>query len=171
MRWVTLTGLILAAVTGVILWRHLALSLGNGTQGPNSSSSDIATSGNETTRRSPQESTERPLQILSVFPQEGGVACPTTEVYVRFRLEGAMLEEGVMDTAAFSLALDGEDVTAETKMLGTMDSPQSHGGLIYKPRATLPSGLHKATVTFPDPMLGRMRTYNWGFEVKRSACK
>ena len=171
MRWVTLTGLILTAVTGVVLWRLLALSLGNGAQEPNASSSGTATSGNETARSSPAGSTGRPLPILSVFPQEDGIACPTAEVHVRFRLEGAMLEQGVMDTAAFSLALGGEDVTAKTKMLGTMDSPQSRGDLIYKPVDALSSGSHKATVTFPDPKLGYMRTYSWRFKAKRTACK
>ena len=75
-------------------------------------------SGHRTAQTAPTESPRRPRQILSVFPQEDGVACPTTEVHVRFGLKGAMLEEGVMDMVAFSLALDDENVTAETKMLG-----------------------------------------------------
>ncbi len=165
MRWASLTGLITAALIGVILWRHLTLSFGDGTQEPNTSSRDMVGSGHKT-----GQSTRRPLQILSVYPQEDGVACPSTEVHVRFGLRGAMLEQGAMNTAAFSLALDGEDVTAETKMLGTMDSPQGHGELIYEPRATLPSGRHKATVTFPDPKPGDMRTYSWGFQVRSTAC-
>jgi hypothetical protein len=36
------------------------------------------------------------------------------EIGVRFMLRGEMLKDGEMDVAAFSLALDGEDVTAKT---------------------------------------------------------
>jgi hypothetical protein len=106
--------------------------------------------------------------IISVIPEEEGVACPQTEVSAKFMLKGAMREDGEMDIAAFSLTLDGEDVTLQTKQRGTMDFPQSHGELIYESRNPLARGRHEVTVRFPDPQTGNRRIYTWVFDVKES---
>ena len=100
----------------------------------------------------------RPRRIFAVYPEEGSTASPVPEIGAGFFVHG------VMDEGALLLALDDEDVTAETWVLSPMDHPQSHGTLLYRPKSPLSPGRHKASVSFPDAVDGRCR-YVWYFEV------
>ena len=165
-----LVGLTLASVLiGALFWRSFAVSSGSGPQGPNSPE-NVDNSGQETNQTTPPSSAQRPAQIVSVFPEEDSVVCPTAEVGAGFMLEGAMLKDGEMDLASFSLTLDGEDVTAETDFGGTMDFPQSQGKLFYRPGKALSLDRHEATVSFPDAETGERQTYAWTFDVQEISC-
>jgi hypothetical protein len=91
-------------------------------------------------------------------------------VSVGFSLSGAMLKNGQMDVSAFSLTLDGRDVTPKTDVRGTMNFPQSRGVLFYKPGTPLSPGRHEARVTFPEKT-GNARVYTWSFGVTKASCK
>ena len=120
----------------------------------------------ETDQTRAELSPRRPQEISSVFPTENSIVRPTAEVGASFLLKGAMLKDGQIDTPAFSLALDGEDLTAELRFRGTMDFPQSHGTLSYRPGAPLSLGPHEATVSFPDER-GNPKTYSWAFDTQQ----
>lgn len=167
MRWVAWTGLPLVTILiAAVVWRFLVASSSNDGSSRPKSPENVVGSGHETSQTTPTPHAQRPAEILSVIPEEDSVTCPTTEVGARFMLKGAMLRDGEMDATAFSLALDGEDVTAETKLRGTMDFPQSHGDLVYEISEPLPPGRHEVTVWFPDAKTGDTRIYAWGFDVK-----
>jgi hypothetical protein len=171
MRWVGLIGLTLVMVLiGLIYWRSLAVSSG-GTQEPHSPE-NVVSSGGETHRTTPSTSqAQRPEEIVSVFPEENSTACPRTEISARFSLKGEMLKDGQMHTKAFSLILDGEDVTAKTDIRSTMDFPQSQGTIFYRSEKSLSLERHEATVAFPDAATGETQTYTWTFDAQEIGCQ
>jgi hypothetical protein len=146
--------------TGTMLWRFCAEAFGGGSQRPPRPHTPASPG-----RGSELAYPRRPREILAVYPEAGSVAGPAPEISVRFLLYGAMLKDGAMDEGAFSLAIDGEDVTAKTSILSSMNHPQSHGTLLYRPTSRLPPGRHEASVFFPGGSGGRCR-YLWHFEVR-----
>jgi hypothetical protein len=171
MRWVGLLGLTLAMVLiGLIYWRSLAVSSG-GTQEPHSPE-NVVSSGGEMHRTTPSTSqSQRPEEIVSVFPEENSTTCPRTEIGARFSLKAEMLKDGQMHTKAFSLILDGEDVTAKTDIRSTMDFPQSQGTIFYRSEKSLSLERHEATVAFPDAATGETQTYTWTFDAQEIGCQ
>jgi hypothetical protein len=161
MRW--------RALIGAFFWRSLAVSSSGGPQEPDSPE-NVVSSGEETNQTTSASRARRPARIFAGFPKENGAVCPTAEVGAGFVLEGAMLKGGEMDQAAFLLALDGENITAQADVRGTMDFPQSQGTLLYRPKAPLSLGHHRATVSFPDKT-GEVHTYTWLFDVRDIPCR
>ena len=80
MRWVSLTGLITAALIGVILWRHLALSLGDSTQEPNSSSNNTFGSQHRTAKPPRQRAPNAPADIVHLSARSETVRAVLREV-------------------------------------------------------------------------------------------
>jgi hypothetical protein len=111
----------------------------------------------------------RPPQIVSVTPAEDGLACSTPVVGARLSLADVARQDGGGDPGALGLALDGADVTAQSYILGTMDSPQSRVDLRFRPATPLPPGHHTAAISFPDAA-GETQMYVWGFEVQGNPC-
>jgi hypothetical protein len=171
MRWVALIGLTLVTVlVSVIFWRYLVVSSG-GTQEPHSPENAVS-SGGEMHRTTPSTSqAQRPEEIVSVFPEENSTTCPRTEIGAQFSLKGEMLKDGQMHTKAFSLILDGEDVTAKTDIRSTMDFPQSQGTILYRSEKSLSLERHEATVAFLDAATGEPQTHNWTFDAQEIGCQ
>ncbi|MDR7454728.1 MAG: hypothetical protein QN137_09675, partial [Armatimonadota bacterium] len=68
-----------------------------------------------------------------------------------------------------ALALDGRDVTRETRIAGTMDFPQGRAVLTYVPAAPLALGPHRAAIAFAGA--ARPERFEWTFVVDDVPCR
>lgn len=101
----------------------------------------------------------RPEAVLTVSPQEGASASPTSSVTAALRVSAE--EDAALWTEQdrCTLAIDGEDVTEACRVREAMTFPRSRLEITYVPLTPYAPGEHTATVTWPG---GR---YEWSFTV------
>ena len=92
----------------------------------------------------------RPDAVLTISPQEGAPASPTSSVTAALRVTA----EG-----RFTLAVDGADVTEASRLRETMTFPRSRLEITYAPPTPMAAGRHSVAVQWPG---GR---YEWNFTV------
>ncbi|OCQ99934.1 hypothetical protein BCD64_02315 [Nostoc sp. MBR 210] len=102
----------------------------------------------------------RPPQILEVFPAE-----ESTQTSVEF--VGVMLNFQLGENSAptsMQLFVNEVDVTKESRMGGTRDSPSSNYVIRYTPSSLQP-GIHNAELRFQTEV-GTKQSYSWSFSIK-----
>ena len=101
----------------------------------------------------------RPEAVLTVSPQEGAPASPTSSVNAALRVPAD--DDAVLwtDAGGIMLTLDGDDVTDSCRIREAMTFPRSRIEITLVPSAPLAPGTHTVTVTWPG---GR---YEWNFAV------
>jgi hypothetical protein len=147
-------------VAGLIVVLVYTFGSGESSQEPSG-----AASGNLPRRASPSGP---PTEVTRIAPPHGARVCPRPEIAVDLRLTDALRKAGVLDLSKVRLALDGRDVTAEARVLGTMDFPQGRASLMYTPRRPLAPGLHRATLTIAS--VAGPRAFAWTFTVAAIPC-
>lgn len=109
-----------------------------------------------------------PAEVARVSPPHGARVCPRPEIVVDLLLSDALRRSGALDLSKVRLALDGRDITADARVLGTMDFPQSRASLMYTPRQPLAPGLHRALLTIASA--AGPRSFGWTFTVDEVPC-
>lgn len=109
-----------------------------------------------------------PAEVARVSPPHGARVCPRPEIAVDLLLTDALRKAGALDLSKVRLALDGRDVTADARVLGTTDFPQSRASLIYGPPGPLAPGLHRASLTIASA--AGPRSFGWTFTVDAVPC-
>ena len=97
--------------------------------------------------------------MLTVSPQEGAPASPTSSVTAALRVPVDDDAALWTDVDRVMLTVDGDDVTDSCRIREAMTFPRSRVEITYVPPASLAPGTHTATVTWPG---GR---YEWDFAV------
>ena len=111
---------------------------------------------------------QTPPEIAGVHPLDGSQTCPSPQVGVVLPLTDAMRRDGAFDRSTVQLTLDGNDVTGEAEVIGSMDYPQSRVSLLYTPATPLALGTHRAAFTFP--LAGGRNSFEWTFTVANIPC-
>jgi len=101
----------------------------------------------------------RPESVLTVSPQEGAPASPTSSVRAALRVPSDDDAAPWTDSGRIMLTVDGDDVSDSCRIREAMTFPRSRIEISYFPPASLPPGTHTAMVTWPG---GR---YEWDFAV------
>ena len=101
----------------------------------------------------------RPEAVLTVSPQEGASASPTSSVTAALRVPANDDASLWAEEGSCNLGIDGEDVTDACRLREAMTFPASRVEITYVPLSPFPPGEHIATVTWPE---GR---YEWTFTV------
>jgi hypothetical protein len=107
-------------------------------------------------------------EIAAFRPLDGSEVCSTPQLALALRLTEAMRKKGAFDPSTVILSLDGQDITQQSAILGTMDYPQSQVSITYKPKNALRAGMHQASFTYPSA--NGSKTLKWTFTVVSRPC-
>lgn len=111
-----------------------------------------------------QYQTQRPSQIVKVSPDENA-KLTNSEATVSARFEFLRGSRPILPLS-LKLLIDGVDVTEQSRIAATEDSPSSQGEILFKPSQPFSAGKHTAEVRFADDK-DKQFSYTWNFYVPK----
>jgi hypothetical protein len=107
-------------------------------------------------------------EIVRLYPPEGGQVCLRPQIGVDLVLSDATRKDGSFDISTVTLTLDGNDVTKDAMVPGSLIYPQNQISVLYTPLTPLKAGTHQASFTYASA--SGKKTHAWTFTVADISC-
>jgi hypothetical protein len=111
-----------------------------------------------------QQQAQRPIELVQVTPDEND-RLTNSKITVSARFEFLRGRRPVLPRS-LKLLIDGVDVTRQSRIAATEDTPSSQGEILYTPSQPFSVGQHTAEVRFANDQ-DKPFSYTWNFYIQR----